>query len=110
MNKFQIPFTPIEALLPDPGDTGNIDIGVYQSISCALTTGASGETRTLIAPSKVNQRVTLWLDTDGGGDAVVTINNGVSGLTSITLDDAADTEMLIAISVGGAVKWKKLAV
>jgi hypothetical protein len=92
--------------LRDPGNAGSIDLCNHGEATCMIRTAAA-ETRTLLAPSRVGQRLTLAMDTDGG-DAVVTVNSGVTGLATITLNDAGDTVTLEAITVGGVLKWQYL--
>jgi hypothetical protein len=108
MNRNQIPFTKQTQMLNDPGDAGEINIGVYNAASCSMKSSGGNQTRTVVAPTSVDQRLTLWLDTDGG-DIVVTVNNGHL-VTTITFDDEGDIAQLYAISIGGVTKWIQLLV
>lgn len=93
-------------VIADPGDAGAIP--VTASGVCLLTTGASGETRTLAIPTFVGQRIVLAHDVDGGGAAVVTVASAFNeaGNTTITLDDPGETIDLIAIQVSGTRAWR----
>lgn len=93
-------------VITDPG-TGAA-IPVRQSGVCCITTGASGQTNTLAAPTFKGQIITLVLDTDGGGDRVVTVSAAFNqaGNTTITLNDAGDTISLIGATIAGALRWR----
>lgn len=94
------------AVIADPGDAGAIP--VTRSGNVALTTGASGETRTLADPGSVGLNLDISLDVDGGGDAVVTAATAVNqtGNNTITLNDAGDTISLRSVQVGGSPVWR----
>jgi len=95
--------------IPDPGDAGAVDL--KQSGICVMTTGASGETRTVAAPQEIGQRLTLVLGTDGGGDAVVTFSAGinVTGNTQATFANAGEFLDLTGVEVGTALVWRTRA-
>lgn len=95
--------------IDDPGDGGAIP--VTSSGSCMLTSGGSGETRTLAIPTEVGQQLSIGFDTDGGGDIVITVAQPVNqtGNNTLTTQDAGDHISLIAITVGGAYRWRVLA-
>ena len=108
MNPANVPFAPPRRLLPDPGNGGTIALDGLQSIICGITS-AGAETRILQAPSKIGQEATLYCDTYVG-NIVITINNPVSGLTTITLTAVSITAQVIAVGVAGVPAWKQLAV
>lgn len=90
--------------ITDPGDAGAIP--VTSSGSVMLTT-AGAETRTLAIPTFVGQYLNIGLDTDGG-DCVITVAQPVNqtGNNTLTGADAGDQISLIAITVGGAFRWR----
>lgn len=94
-----------QPLRADPG-TGQA-IPVTRSATFALTTGASGETNTLAAPSFQGQLITLVLQVDGGGNRVITsaVPINQTGNNTITLADAHDCITLQGIYSAGAARW-----
>ena len=99
------------ALITDPPGNGATYTVNRQFSVIPLTTGSSGETRILAQPTKAGVVCTIVLDTDGGGDAVVTVTGGYNadGLTPITLGDAGDFVTLISVKVGTSYYWRVLA-
>lgn len=95
----------------DPGDAGAIPVSTQHHFVCDLTTGASGETRTMGAPAFPGQCCTLSLNVDGGGDAVVTIAATVNqtGNNTLTLADAGDHIKLEGALKTGALQWRVVA-
>lgn len=95
--------------ITDPGDGAAIP--VTSSGSLMLTSGGSGETRTLAIPTFVGQRLSIGFDTDGGGDIAITVAAAVNqaGNTTLTGADAGDHISLEAITVGGSYLWRILA-
>jgi len=94
----------LTAAIADPGNAGAIP--VTDSGTCPLvTTGA--QTRTLAAPTYAGQLLALAFKTDGG-DCVVTCATGVNqaGNTTITLNDAGDTIVLVGVEVGSNKRWR----
>ena len=91
-------------IITDPGNGGAIP--VTRSGCVALVT-AGAETRTLAAPTFVNQMLTLYFKTDGG-DCVVTAATGLNagGNTRITLNDENDSIQLIGAYNGTALRWR----
>ena len=96
----------IGALIADPGDAGAIP--VTRSGNVALTTGGSGETRTLAIPGAAGTRLVLSHDVDGGGDAVITVASAANqaGNNTLTMADAGDIIELIAVQVASALVWR----
>jgi hypothetical protein len=97
-------------LLKDPGNAGIIRPNMDLQI-CEMTSGASGETRTLPRPTKPGIRLVLRMKTDGGGDIVVTATGGfnVAGETQATFADASDFLSLISVTVSaGVYRWEAL--
>jgi hypothetical protein len=92
--------------IPDPGDAGAID--VRQSGVVNFTSGAAGETRTLARPRFVGQEILLGLDTDGGGDVVVTVTGTLNqtGNNTITFADAGESLLLKAATLAGDLVWR----
>jgi hypothetical protein len=94
----------------DPGNAGIIRVDEDLQI-CEMTSGASGETRTLPRPTKPGIRLVLRMKTDGGGDIVVTATGGfnVAGETQATFADASDFLSLISVTVSaGVYRWEAL--
>lgn len=91
----------------DPGNAGTIRV-IEDLQICEMTTGGSGETRTLANPTKAGLRFILRLLTDGGGDAVVTAANGlnVTGNTGATFADAGDLLSLISVTHTSGYRWE----
>ncbi len=96
--------------ITDPGDAGAIPVVPVTQMSAyvALTSGGAGETRTLAIPAGLGQRLQLFVDTDGGGDIVITVASAVdqAGSTIITMGDAGDFIELVSMSVGGTNAWR----
>lgn len=95
-----------QGVIADPGDAGAIP--VTGSGTCLLTTGASGETRTLAIPTFVGQRLVIAHDVDGGGAAVVTVASEMNetGNNTMSFDDPGEAIELIAVRVSGALAWR----
>ena len=94
--------------IPDPGDAGLINIADSPAY-IDMVTGASGETRTLKDPSGGGQILILNLQTDGGGDSVVTADSAINqtGNTIITFGDANDNVSFYSIRDGsGTFAWR----
>ena len=93
-------------LIADPGDAGAIP--VTRSGNCALTSGATGETRTLAIPGVQSITIDVTLDVDGGGDAVITVASpfNQTGNNTITLGDAGDFVRLQSVQVASALVWR----
>lgn len=89
--------------ITDPGASGTFDLTNNGRVFCAITTTAA-QARTLGAPEKIGQSAFLFLDTDGG-DCTIAVTSGQS-VTSVVLDDAGDYVHLMAITVGGTLKWR----
>ncbi|MFH1984128.1 MAG: hypothetical protein ABIL58_19995 [Pseudomonadota bacterium] len=94
--------------IADPGDAGAIP--VTRSGQVPITTGGSGETRTLAIPALAGITLAISIDVDGGGDAVITAAAAVNqtGNNTITMGDAGDTIVLTAVQVAGALVWRVL--
>ena len=87
-----------------PGNAGAIPVTRYGTVPI-VTAGA--ETRTLAIPTFVNQRLVLYMKTDGG-DCVVTVASAINqaGNNMITLNDAGDSIQMRGASTGAAVDWR----
>lgn len=96
-------------VIADPGDAGAIPAD--RSGVCPITTGGTGETRTLADADQVGLELTLVHDVDDGGAAVVTVASAFNenGDTTITLDDAGEAAHLRAVQVGGSPVWRAIA-
>lgn len=88
----------------DPGNAGAIP--VTSTGSCALTS-AGAETRTLAIPTFAGQRLLLHCDVYVG-NIVVTASQAINqtGNTILTFGAARDNCELVAITVGGALRWQ----
>jgi len=94
----------LTALIADPGNAGAIP--VTDTGHCEIvTTGA--ETRTLAAPTYLGQMLLLSMKTDGG-DAVIAVATGINqtGNNRITMNDAADSILLVAVASGTNIRWR----
>jgi len=91
-------------VITDPGNAGAIP--ATQSGSCKIVS-AGAETRTLAIPTFAGQKLSLYMDTDGG-DCVITSAQriNVAGNTTITLNDAGDIINLEAIRIANALRWQ----
>lgn len=88
----------------DPGNAGTLDLTAKGRGYCKIkTTGA--ETRTIPAPVAIGQQLSVYMDTDGG-DCVITVTSGVSGLATITLNDTGDLVVLEALTIADVLKWQ----
>jgi hypothetical protein len=99
--EYEIPATVTgEAIVPDRSPA-----------ICVIKTGAGAQTRTLPSPLNPGQELTIIMDTDGGGDCVVTSAAAINqaGNTIITLGDAGDMIRLAAATVGGVNLWRVVA-
>ena len=90
--------------IADPGD-GNA-VPVTKSVSVAITTGGA-ETRTIAIPGLAGITIAISLDVDGG-DCVITVAAAINqtGNNTITMNDAGDTIVLIAVQVASALVWR----
>ena len=90
----------------DPGNAGAID-NSYSGV-VLLTSGSSGETRTLGDPHYLGQTMTIVMQTDGGGDIDITFDSQINsgGKTIAAIDDVDGQLDLIAIKEGTALQWR----
>jgi hypothetical protein len=86
-------------LLDDPGDGGTIP-GTQVAL-IGLTSGASGETRVLAAPTHIGMELDLFMVTDGGGDIAVTASPAVNQAGNNTLTFAEAGDHIRFVGVGG---------
>ena len=93
--------------LDDPGDAGVIR-ATRDLDFCELTSSASGETRTLEAPTRAGIRLVLRLLTDGGGDIIVYAAAGFNrdSETYATFADAGDLLSLISVTTATGYRWE----
>lgn len=93
--------------IADPGNASAIP--VTSSGYCAIVTAGS-ETRTLAAPTFIDQNLTLYIKTDGG-TAVVTVASAINqtGNNTITMADVRDYIRLQAIESGASKVWAVVA-
>ena len=94
-------------IITDPGNGGAIP--VTRSGCVALVTTAA-QTRTLAAPTFVNQQLCLYFKTDGG-DCVITVSGGIDLVshTTITLTTVDDFVYLVGAYNGTALRWRLAA-
>jgi len=94
----------LTALIADPGNAGAIP--VTDTGHCEIVT-AGAETRTLAAPTYLGQMLLLSMKTDGG-DAVIAVATGINqtGNNRITMNDAADSILLVAVASGTNIRWR----
>lgn len=96
-------------IVQDPGNAGTIEFDKYGQI-CELTSGASGETRTLKNPNRPGILATLRMVTDGGGTIVITASNGLnpSNETLASFGDEGDSLYLMSVTKSvsdGTYRW-----
>ena len=98
---------PITTAITDPGASGAIPVTDSGHVDIVT---AAAETRTLAAPSSIGQLLLISMKTDGG-DCVITVATGINqtGNTTITLNDAGDTIVLVAIENGANKRWRVVA-
>jgi hypothetical protein len=91
-------------LIADPGNAGAIP--VTRSGYCPIVT-AGAETRTLAAPTKIGQRILVYMKTDGG-NCVITCASiiNAAGNNTITFADVTDTLNLVAVESGSSLVWR----
>lgn len=94
-------------VLADPGAGGRIQTEEDLKV-CELVTAAA-EARTLANPTKVGNRLTLRMKTDGG-DCTVTAAGGlnVAGNTTAVFADVGDQLELISVSTTTGFRWEIL--
>lgn len=92
--------------IADPG-TGQA-IGVTISGELAFTIGAGVETNTLAVPTFVGQTLVFTVAALGGGTRAVTCAAAINqtGNTIMTFNNVADSIMLTAMTIGGALRWR----
>lgn len=92
--------------IADPGNAGAIP--VTKSGSVAITT-AGAETRTIAIPGLAGITIVISLNVDGG-DCVITAAAAINqtGNNTITMNDAGDVIVLIAVQKAGALVWRVL--
>jgi len=91
-------------VIADPGNAGAVPITDSGHVDI-VTAGA--ETRTIAAPTDIGQSLLLSMKTDGG-DCVVTVATGINqaGNNTITLNDAGDSILLVAVASGTNKRWR----
>lgn len=99
----------VSVAIEDPGDAGEI-APVHSGHVALVTVDAEGETRDLADPEFVGQQLLLSLDTDGG-DCVISAASAINqaGNNTLTFDNAGETILLVAASVGGEPVWRVAA-
>lgn len=93
----------LDYVMQDAGDGNDLmtkydrNLGVIE-----MTSGSSGETRTMGDPRSAGQLVTLHHHTDGGGDITITFTSAYdqSGSTSMVFGDAGDNATFRSIEDG----------
>jgi predicted RecA/RadA family phage recombinase len=99
---------PLTSQITDPGASGAIP--VTQSGYVEIVT-AGAETRTMLAPTFVGQRMLLMFTTKVG-NCVITVASTVNlaGNNTITFSTVGQAILLVAVYYSGALKWKAVAV
>lgn len=94
-------------VIADPGNAGAIPVTKSGSV---MMTSAGAETRTLAIPTFKGQRLALVCDTYVG-DIVLTVAAPANqaGNNTLTFGAARDCCVLLAITIGGALKWQLIA-
>ena len=101
---FQEILPKIPVTIADPGNAGAIP--VTRSGSVPITT-AGAETRTIAIPGLAGIIIVISMDVDVG-DCVITVASAFNqtGNNTITMDDAGDAVVLLAVQVAGALIWR----
>lgn len=97
----------VPVALTDPG-TGAA-IGVTRSATVNMTIGSAGaETNTLAIPTFVGQRMIINAGVVGTGTRIITSAQALNqtGNTIMTFASARDNISLMAITIGGALRWQ----
>jgi len=96
----------LPVVVADPGDAAAIPV-IYDDAHIAITTAAA-ETNTLAIPTKVGQKLTLYVDTYAVGDRVITVAAAVNvaNNNTLTFGVASDFIKLEAITLAGALVWQ----
>lgn len=94
--------------IDSPIHNGTIASPAIQGGVVSLVTGATQQDVSLAAPERAGLEIVICLQTDGGGNAVVTAASAVnaSGNTVMTFDNAGDTISLKAVRVGSSVAYR----
>lgn len=98
---------PWEFGIPDPGNGGTIPGTCSGTV--AMTSGASGQTRTVQAPQQGGLDLTLVLQTFGGGTVTVAFAGGgidANNNTNAAFDAAADYLRIQSVPVGSGFRWR----
>lgn len=85
--------------LTDPGNAGTI--APTTSGLLEMSSGGTGQTRTLAAPTFLGQLLTLSMNSFGGGNIVVTH----TGRFTATFNSAGDALFLVGIRASGSYVW-----
>jgi len=93
--------------IADPGNAGAVPVTDSGHVDI-VTAGA--ETRTLAAPTDIGQVLLLSMKTDGG-NCVITCATGINqtGNNTITMNDAADSILLVGVASGSNKRWRVVA-
>lgn len=77
----------------------------------SMSVGVGAETRTLAIPTHQGQLITLVLSSTGGGTLAVTSSEAINlaGNTVATFTLAGSSLSLIAVKIGGVLRWRVLA-
>lgn len=96
--------------ITDPGNAGTMRVD-RQLALFKLTSGSSGETRTLAQPTKPGNLCAVVMDVDGGGDITLTVTGGYNqaAATSIVFGDAGDWALFYSVEVGTSYYWRVIA-
>jgi len=94
-------------VIADPGASGAIPVTDSGHVDIVT---ADAETRTLAAPTDIGQVLLLSMKTDGG-NCVITCATGINqtGNNTITMNDAADSILLVAVASGTNKRWRVVA-
>lgn len=95
---------PLQNIIADPGNGGAIPVTASGSVNIVTT---AAQTRTIAAPAERGLLLSLCMKTDGG-DCVITVATAINqtGNTTITMNDAGDSILLIAIESGANLRWR----
>jgi len=95
-------------VVADPGNGAQIPVPDHHNFVCLLTSGGSGETRTMAVCKFPGQRATIAFDVDGGGNVALNVGGDMNsaGNDTATFANAGQAIDLTGVQVAGALRWR----
>ena len=88
-------------VVADPGNGAQIPVPDHHNMVCLLTSGGSGETRTMAVCKFLGQRATIAFDVDGGGNVALNVGGDMN-----SAGNAGQAIDLTGVQVAGALRWR----